>query len=370
MMLAVWAQVYLALWLVKTGWARRSPVARRLVLAAAFVLTAWVVFGFLANLPRAYSKLPYSWTLSWARGGAMAWAIPSVGVALLLMLWRRTPQFNAGRRNLFRLAGNAAVAAPIAVMGFGILGRHNFRLKEVDVPVLGLPKDLDGLRLVQISDIHLSPYLSESELARAVDMANEQRAHIALVTGDLISTKGDPLDACLRQLARLRADAGVLGCLGNHEVYAQCEDETAWKGAALGVQFLRKQARALRFGDATLNVVGVDYQRMDAKRLTGVDKLVVPGATNVLLSHNPNAFDTAALLGYSLTIAGHTHGGQIAVEILDQTLSPVRFSTPYIYGLFRKERSALWVTRGLGTVAVPARIGAPPEVAVIRLCAI
>ena len=88
-------------------------------------------------------------------------------------------------------------------------------------PSRTLPKDLDGLRIVQITDIHLSPFLSEREFAAAIDMANETRANIALVTGDLITRPGDPLDACLRQLARLRADAGVLGCLGNHEIYTR-----------------------------------------------------------------------------------------------------------------------------------------------------
>src|SRR6202043_2421499 len=95
---------------------------------------------------------------------------------------------------------------------------------EIDLPVPNLPKDLQGLRIAQISDIHLSPFLSEKEFARAIDMANESKPHLTLVTGDLISRAGDPLDACLRQLARLRAEAGVLGCLGNHEVYARVEN--------------------------------------------------------------------------------------------------------------------------------------------------
>ena len=369
--LAVWAQVYLGRRLLETGAARRAPVVRHAIRWLAVAVTAWVAFGFIANLPAAYSRLPASWELSWARGLALAWAIPSVAVCLILIVWRRTPRFNAERRGFVRAAGSAALAAPIAVMGFGVfIQRHDFHVREVDAPIPNLPKDLQGLRLVQVSDIHLSAFLSERELERVVGMANEQRAQIALVTGDLITAEGDPLDACLRQLARLRAEAGVLGCLGNHEIYARSGDETTRQGARVGIEFLRQQARALRFGNATLNVVGVDYQRMGMKQLAGVEKLVAPGATNILLSHNPNAFDTAARQGFDLTLSGHTHGGQIAVEILDRALSPMRFYTPYVYGLFRKERAALWVTRGLGTVGVPARIGAPPEIAVIRLCAI
>ena len=122
--------------------------------------------------------------------------------------------------------------------------RFDLSLREQDLEFPGLPKDLDGLRLVQLTDIHLSPFLTERELARAVDMANETRAHLALVTGDLITTARDPLDTCLRQLSRLRADAGVFGCLGNHEVYANAEDYVEQQGARLGIHYLRRRAES------------------------------------------------------------------------------------------------------------------------------
>ena len=139
-----------------------------------------------------------------------------------------------------------------------------------------LPKDLDGLRLVQLTDIHLSPFLSERVLARAVDMANETRAHLALVTGDLITAHGDPLDACLHQLSRLRADAGVFGCLGNHEIYANAEDYVEQQGARLGHRYLRQRAESLKFGQATLNLAGVDYQLSRKPYLVGAERMVAP----------------------------------------------------------------------------------------------
>ena len=137
---------------------------------------------------------------------------------------------------------------------FGIVERNRFRAVEVDLPIRNLPADLAGLRIVQITDIHLSAFLSEKEFARAVDMANEARANLALVTGDLISRRGDPVDACLRQLARLRADAGVLGCLGNHEIYTGTEEYVAREGRRIGIDFLRTEARLVRFGSATVYV--------------------------------------------------------------------------------------------------------------------
>ena len=193
--------------------------------------------------------------------------------------------------------------------------------------------------------------------------------HLAAVTGDFISQSGDPLDACLRQVARLKADAGVFGCLGNHEHYARVEDYTAAAAGRLGVPILRSQSRTLRFGQATLNLAGVDYQPFYPRRdyLRGAEKLIVPGAMNLLLSHSPDVFPVAAQQGYNLMLSGHTHGGQVSVEILDQAINPVRFLTPYVYGLYRQASATAYVTRGIGTIGIPARIGAPPEISLLRL---
>jgi predicted MPP superfamily phosphohydrolase len=370
LLLVVWIQLQFRSWMLESAAARRSPRMRHAINLGAVLLIAWMLFGFFSSFPSVYMRMPYSWAVYWVRGGALGWAAASTGAFIVLRFWRSMPKFSTERRGFLRATGSVFVAAPFAAIGFGIIQRDNLRIREVDVPIPNLPKDLQGLRLVQLSDIHLSPFLTEEELARAVDMANSLRAHLALVTGDLITSHGDPLDGCLRQLARLRADAGVLGCLGNHEIYARAEEEATVKGARLGLEFLRQQARLLRFGDAALNVAGVDYQRQGKRYLAGAEKLLAPNATNVLLSHNPDVFDVAAGQGYDLTISGHTHGGQVTVEILHQSLNVARFFTPYVYGLYRKGPSTVWVTRGIGTVGIPARIGAPPEVALLRLCAI
>jgi predicted MPP superfamily phosphohydrolase len=262
------------------------------------------------------------------------------------------------------------MVAPFAVMGYGsLIQRTNFRVREVDLPIAGLPQDLEGLRILHLSDIHLSAFLSESEFSRVVDASLELRPNLAVVTGDLISGFSDPLDACIRQLARLKADAGVFGCMGNHERYAQAEDYTERESGRRGIRFLRGESQALRFGNATLNLAGTDFEssRKRPDYLTGADKLILPGATNVLLQHSPDVFPVAARQGYNLLLAGHTHGGQVTVEILDQAINPARFLTPYVYGMYRAGDATAYVTRGIGTIGVPARIGAPPEISLLRL---
>jgi predicted MPP superfamily phosphohydrolase len=261
------------------------------------------------------------------------------------------------------------VAGPAAIAAAAFVQRNDLRVREIEVPVKGLPADLDGLRMVQLSDIHLSPLVNESLLARAVDAANECRAHIALVTGDLVTREGDPLDACLRQLSRLRSDAGTYGCLGNHERYAGAEEYVTLEGARLGMRFLRQETRALQFGSAALQLSGVDYQRREKPYLEGAGALVARDRFNVLLSHNPDVIAKAAELGFDLTVGGHTPGGQVTFELLHPGLNPARLYTPYVYGLYQLGSKSAYVTRGIGTIGVPMRLCAVPEVALIRLCA-
>jgi uncharacterized protein len=336
-------------------------------LAAGFALTYNLVNRMLHTPP---------WLRGAVSGGAYLWAFSSTGAYLIHRVWRllfhRTgaAEFDPERRKFVNAAGNALVTAPIAVAGFGgLVQRTDFHVREVYIPVPNLPRDLHGLRLLQLSDIHLGPFLTERDLARVIDESQNLRPHLAFITGDLISMAGDPLDACLRQIARLRPDAGILGCMGNHEAYAGAQRYAAEQGARLGIDFLRDRARPLRFGAATLNIAGVDYQSIAEPKsyLIGAGKLVAPGAVNVLLSHNPDVFPVAARQGFDLTVGGHTHGGQVNVEILHQDLNIARFLTPFVYGHYRLNRASLYVSRGIGTIGLPIRIGAPPEIALLRL---
>jgi predicted MPP superfamily phosphohydrolase len=113
----------------------------------------------------------------------------------------------------------------------------------------------------------------------------------------------------------------------------------------------------------------VDYQRFNSHYLEGAEQLIAPGAVNILLSHNPDVFPVAAAKGYDLTIAGHTHGGQVNFELLHQNWNVARYFTPYVLGLYQEGKSSVYVSSGLGTIGVPMRLGAPPEISLIRLCA-
>jgi predicted MPP superfamily phosphohydrolase len=350
----------------------RAMVLVRWALAVWYVLIAAAFaagFSFLASrykLPPNPAQVSGAVAQIWLFGSTAGYLAYRAVRFLAHKVWG--PNFNPTRRRLLNATGGALLAAPFAVAGYGALvERLDFHVREVEIPVPNLPDDLDGLRLLHLSDIHLSAFLSEKDLARVIDTANELRPQLALVTGDLITAAGDPLEACLRQIARLRADAGIVGCMGNHEFYAKAEGFTESEGGRLGIPFLRHRAQPFRFGGAVLNIAGVDYQQIGRNYLRGAERLVLPGAYNLLLSHNPDVFPVAVEKGFDLTLAGHTHGGQVTVEILNQSINAARFFTPYVYGLYRKGAAAEYVTRGIGTIGVPVRFGAPPEIALLRL---
>jgi predicted MPP superfamily phosphohydrolase len=334
-------------------------------LAAAWL---WLLAGAAMASERLARQLP-PWGSGWVVAGALLLALASL--AWFGHAWcERGIEFRPERRRMLRTAQAALVSAPALAAGYGMLvGRSAIEAREIDLPVPGLPRDLHGLRIAQITDIHLGTFFSRAELERAVAMANEHRAHLAVVTGDLITRSGDPLLDCLDALRGLKASAGILGCLGNHEVYAGVEDLTAREAARRGIRFLREEAVPLRFGQATLNVAGVDYQRLALPFLENTAPLVRPDAVNLLLSHNPAVFEVAEAQGFAVTLSGHTHGGQINVEILNSNVNLARFFTPYVYGAYRKGQASIYVSAGLGAVGVPMRLGAPPEVTLIRLCA-
>jgi predicted MPP superfamily phosphohydrolase len=363
MLFAASVQMLGARQLVRQGFPR-PLVLRLLRISLAFLACAQL----LLYLPfRSILPAP----ISWIRGAALLWAVLSA--LWLAGYWISgllpSPEVSPSRRRFLSASRALLFSAPAVAAGYGVfVERFKLNLREQRIALPNLPAALDGLRIVQLTDIHMGPFLGDRELQRAIDLANKTKAHLALMTGDLISDVGDPLDLCIDRLAQVRTDLGLYGCLGNHERYADAEDYTAERAAKLGMTFLRGRNQQLKWNGAVLNLAGVDYQRMNRPYLTGAETLVDPAAFNLLLSHNPDVFPVAKAKGFDLTISGHTHGGQVRAEILHRNVSIARFFTPYVDGLYRNQNSAIFVSRGIGTIGLPARLGAPPEVALITLC--
>jgi predicted MPP superfamily phosphohydrolase len=376
--LVIASQCLIAQYLISDAKPRLSRSAFRAV-AAVFILLGTIALGGVAlNLIRSVPN----WTTFYPgflgtviSAIELFWGVTSVvGVIVYplarALITRTSAGHSPSRRRAIQATAGAAMAAPIAALGFGVIvERTKYQIVELDFPVHGLPPDFDGFTVAQISDLHISPFLSVKEAARVVDMTNELKPRLTLMTGDLISGPGDPLDATIAELARLRSDTGILGCLGNHERFADCETYTQIEAAKRGVDFLRLRARQIRWGNSSLNFAGVDYQSFRDRKtyLAGADKLIVPGMPNILLSHNPDVFPAAIAQGYDAVLSGHTHAGQVTVEILRRDLNVVRFLTRYVAGLYREGNASCYVTAGIGTIGMPVRLGAPPEITLLRL---
>jgi hypothetical protein len=395
-------------WFVR-AWSWIATLANphwRLGLHAGLILLAFVLFAALLDplLGRAVSRLSFGkslitfsslWLIASFFGflavesvGAIEW-VTNVATRLRLPSGA-VAQFDPSRRAFFQYAAILAGSVPFLAATYGFAsGRLRYTIERVDVPIANLPPELDGLRIAQLSDIHIGDYMPPAEVARAVDMANDLHPDIAFVTGDFVSREGDPLETCIHELSRLRAPLGVWGCNGNHEIYAGVEDEAQRLFQEKGMRLLRAQCNVIEHNGARFNLLGVDYQRdhMVSGERTGpmlqeIEHLVRRDMPNVLLSHNPNSFRRAAELGVELSLAGHTHGGQVKFEIVDHSVSPARLITPFVAGLYHlpmnghsksapatngAHKAALYVNRGLGTFGFPVRIGVPPEITLLTL---
>ncbi|WNG47831.1 metallophosphoesterase [Archangium minus] len=250
------------------------------------------------------------------------------------------------------------------VMGVDtVLGRPRLRRRAVRIE--GLPPELDGYRIGQLSDVHCGPYASEKRVASWVARLNAQNLDLVTVTGDLITHGSSHVEAVARALGGLRAKNGAFACMGNHDYFTDGE-HLVRQLRRNGLNVLRNEGKVIERGGARLYVAGVDdtwTSRDDIDRALAARP---EGAPTILLAHDPDLFPEAQAREVELTLSGHTHGGQLGVPGVPR-LSLGRFVTVWVAGLYRKGRSWLYVNRGAGTTGPPARLGAPAELTVITL---
>ena len=262
--------------------------------------------------------------------------------------------------------------------GYGLLyGRLDLEVTRQRIRLAHLPQAFEGFRIVQLSDIHISPFLTGDQLRRCVTIANGLKADLVALTGDFLTDDPGAQGEVVHVLAGLRAPYGAFGCLGNHEYMTETEESITRLFATEQIRILRQERVPIQSHGETLNLIGVDYEQERFARdhvghlvdryMAGGEKLVMPGTVNILLNHNPNAFDRAAELGIDLMLAGHTHGGQVSLESAHRGLALARIQTPYVSGWFEKTGSQLYVNRGIGTTGPPIRFGSRPEIAVFEL---
>ncbi len=279
------------------------------------------------------------------------------------------------RRQFLERAAVLVSATPFVAAGYGLLrGRLDVEVTRQRIRLPRLPKAFDGFRIVQLSDLHISPFMTGEQIRRCVTITNDLKPDLIALTGDFLTWDARAQGEVVQALAPLCAPYGVFGCLGNHEVYTQTQDSLTQLLGTAGIRILRHARASIRSQGESINLIGVDFQGCHEcptfppqDYLRGVEPLVLPDTVNILLSHNPESFDRAAQLGIDLSLAGHTHGGQLALEFVHRGLNLSRLGYTYTSGRYEKPGGQLYVNRGIGTIGFPIRFGAPPEITVLEL---
>ncbi len=248
---------------------------------------------------------------------------------------------------------------------YGLFLEPNWvQLETLDVTVPGAPTGLHNLKIVYLVDLHIRKLGWREK--RAIELANALEPHVALIGGDLAETK-DQFQLALQFLDQLQAPLGKYAVLGNWEVYLNFRMH--WLAAQLaqvGVTLLVNDHKIVKVPGATIKIAGVDEVVLGRPDLDQALGGSAPADFTVLLAHEPVILDRIGQRRVDLVLAGHSHGGQVSLPWIRPAWLP-RGVGNYIKGDFRRGNTIMHVSRGLGTSAIPVRIGCPPEVTLVRL---
>ena len=256
------------------------------------------------------------------------------------------------------LAMGAGALAGTGAYGF-LYGRHELTITRENVPVDGLPSALAGFRIGLMTDLHRSQLVSHEDVARSVRVLMGELPDLIVLGGDYV-TWGDRryVAPSAEALASLSAPHGVHAILGNHDD----DHDMPLALARNGVHVLKDARTRLTIRKEPVDLVGI---RFWTKRPSDIASLVRGAApATILLAHDPRRLGEATALNVPLVLAGHTHGGQVVLPLVG-AVAAQKF--PVVWGLARREKTAMFVSRGIGPIYVPVRINCPPEVAVLTL---
>jgi predicted MPP superfamily phosphohydrolase len=262
------------------------------------------------------------------------------------------------------LAGTA-----LAVTWGYVRGYRQLAVTRLTVPLAGLSPTLAGFRLVHVSDLHLGPLADRTALRETLDRINALEPDVVCVTGDIVDSPATNLASWIPELARLGARHGVFTILGNHDRHVGDERVVAALARWTSWRILRDEMATIEVDGARLHLLGLDDRpwREVADELPALAARVPAGEPAVLLAHRPSVFAPAATAGIGLTLAGHTHGGQVAVPGAPRLNVARVLQTRFDAGLFVRGDALLNVSRGLGTSGQRVRIGVPCEITLVTL---
>ena len=350
-----------------------STAAVRIALAVPFVIV-WIlpVVYWFGNRDRRGRGHEWLQALSFLCMGWLSFLLVlTVGRDVLLLATAALPPL-AGVHPFLDEAGVAWVpVTALAAVGVGAMtALGGPYVRRVDIPVEGLAPDLDGLRIAQISDLHVGPTMRLAYVQRVVDMTKELAPDLIALTGDIVDGSVSRLASHVAPLEALAAGDRAFFVLGNHDYYSGAEPWAAhFEG--MGFRVLRNTHVTIERGGARLVVGGViDFAaRISDPEARPRPDLATDGdarpAFRLLLAHNPKIAPLAEQAGFDLQLSGHTHGGQF----FPWTFVVHLVHKPHAAGLSRRGRLSVYVSAGTGTWGPPVRLGTRPELTLLRIVA-
>lgn len=315
-------------------------------------------------------------------------AIPKLAASPIMLIEDFTRLFRGfPPRNIYASEFAIAFALCIfAIVLFGLTrGKHFYRIRKETLHFPDLPEAFDGFTITQISDIHVGSFTDKKGVEKGVTLANEQQSDLLLFTGDLVNHKASEMEDWIETFARLSAPYGKYSVLGNHDYgdYIRWENPSAKAinlerlkaiHREMGFRLLLNESVQLEKDGQSIALIGVEnwgkggfHQYGDIRKATSGLPL---DSFKVLLSHDPSHWDevnTNFDQRIHLTLAGHTHGMQLGVELFGFKWSPIKYFYKNWAGLYNQEGKYLYVNRGFGYHGLKGRIGVWPEITVLTL---
>jgi predicted MPP superfamily phosphohydrolase len=239
------------------------------------------------------------------------------------------------------------------------VSNHILRLRN-------LPRSFEDIKLVHLTDIHHSKFVSFNDVFRMVELSNQQDPDVVLLTGDYVTWSKKFIPSVSEALKSLKSRLGVYAVLGNHDIRVNADEITqSLQGSRINV--LRNSSAKIDLKGESLWIAGVDEYMYGQSDIARAIRDVPRSQPKILLAHNPEIIQEASRTGIDFVLAGHTHGGQIKIPYM-RTLNVVtQPGREILEGFVRKGPTQMYISRGLGKVVVPIRILCPPEIPVFRL---
>jgi hypothetical protein len=298
-----------------------------------------------------------------------------------------TSQVDASRSRFLSQLAVVVGSIPLATLTYGMIRNpYRYKIFREMVKIDNLPTELEGLKIVQISDIHSGSFTFKEPVLNAIDLINQENADLVFFTGDIVNNIADEMLPFVEVFNKIRAKNGVFSVLGNHDYgdYAEWSSREAKKAnldklkgihQEMGWNLLLNENRTVEINGQSVAIIGVEnYSALARFPKYGDLQQAYQGTENtklkLLLSHDPTHWDAQVTQDFqdiALTFSGHTHGFQFGIEIPGFKWSPAQFVYKQWAGLYQQGKQYLYVNRGLGFIGYPGRVGILPEVTVVEL---